>query len=138
MIDAIIKPFVPQKMVLVAVTENERLYLFDRQQFAGLIGNKATRPWGTDPVKRGRRLVRRVAENGNQHFVVQRSAALAEAVYFVFWFPKPSTFKPEDWQGKVTCITDETVVSKARRRVIETALVRARENLTRHNWQKIA
>jgi hypothetical protein len=137
MLDAILKPLVPEKMVLVAVSEGDQLHIFDRQQFAGLIGNKATRPWGTDPRSRGRRLVRTVAESGNDHFAVQKAAALGESMYFVFWFPKPGTFKPEKWAGKVVSLPDETVISKAKLRVIETALVRARENMTLKNWQKI-
>ncbi|MBY0538230.1 hypothetical protein K2P47_02420 [Patescibacteria group bacterium] len=138
MLGEIIKPFIPEKMILVAVCEGDQLYIFDRQQFAGLIGNKASRPWGTSPRSRGQKLVRKVAESGNRHFAVQRSAALAESVHFVFWFPKPGTFKPDEWVGKVVSLPDETVVPKAKLRVIETALVRARENLTLENWQKIA
>jgi hypothetical protein len=137
MLDAFIKPFVPEKMELVAVSEGNQLHIFDRQQFAGLIGNKASRPWGTKPRSRGRRLVQLVAKSDNQHFAVKRSAAMAGSEYFVFWFPKPGTFKPEEWEGKVTSLLDETVVPKAKLRVIETALVRARENLTLENWQKI-
>lgn len=124
-------------MVLVAVCEDDQMYIFDRQQFAGLVGNKATRPWGTSPARRGLRLVKKVADTGNQHYAVERSAALSEAVHFVFWFPKPGTFAPEKWKGKVACSTDVTVVTKAKRRVIETALARARKNLTLQNWQKI-
>lgn len=138
MLDAIIKPFIPEKMVLVAVCADDQMYIFDRQQFAGLIGNKASRPWGTDPKSRGHRLVKLVAKSNNRHFIVQRAAALGESVHFVFWFPKPGTFKPEEWAGKVVSLLDEAVVPKAKLRLIETALMRARYNLTCQNMQKIA
>ncbi len=137
MLDNVIIATVAEKMELVAVCENDELHLFNRDQFAGLIGNKATRPWGTKAHNRGRRLVLEVAEKGNQHFYVQRSVALGVPRYFVFWFPKPGTFDPlaEEWRGKTVSVADESVVPK---KVIETALVRARESLTMENWQKIA
>ena len=139
MLDVVTKSFGTQKMELVAVCENEQIYIFNRAQFAGLISNKATRPWGTRPRNRGRRLVLDVAERGNQHFTVQKSVALGSSRYFVFWFPKPGTFSPneKEWQGKTASVSDETLVSMAERRVIETALKRARQHLTLENWQKI-
>ncbi len=129
MFDEVMRSLKPAKMVLVAVIEKDAMYVFDRANFGGKIINKATRPWGTNPDKRGHKLVRQVASAYNRKCTTVRSGALSEAVYFTFWFPKPGTFKVEDWRGKVACLTDETLVTKAHRRVVERALISARNKI---------
>ncbi len=133
MLDGIKKTFTPAKIVLVAVTDKDEMYVFDRANFQGKILNKATCPWGTNPDNRGQNLVRQVAAAHNRKCTTVRSRALAEGVYFTFWFPKPGTWKLEEWQGKVACLTDESLVTKAHRRVVETALIKARDKMTADN-----
>jgi hypothetical protein len=138
MLDGVIKALTPEKMVVVVVAENDVMYVFDRATFQGPILNRATRPWGTNPDKRGQKLVKMVAAAHNRKCTTVRSSAIAEAVYFTFWFPQPGTFRVEDWQGKVAELADETVVPKAKRRVIEAALIKARNKQTAANMRQVA
>jgi hypothetical protein len=121
------------------VCPDDTKYVFDRDQFETWFGNYAAKPVGFSVMSVARGLVKQVTRSLNPKFAVERSPALGQNVYFVFWFPSgPSEFKAEDWQGKVVRLDEATHVDIRKRRVIETALVKARLAMTRKNMSMIA
>jgi hypothetical protein len=117
----LLKPFVVENMVLVAVVGDES-YIFNRQQFSTWYGNLLSRPMWLTPRQLANKLLEEIDATRPREFVVEPSSGLGQRTSFIFWFP--AQFDLNKWRGKVVSLAVIKQDNPRKARVIETAYAR--------------
>lgn len=103
MIINIKKPFVVEKMILIAVVNGEK-YVFNQQLFRTFYGYRSFRLWQESEDRRVKRIFRTVNAPFPREYQVIRASGLGQRTSFIFWFPQ--SFDPRSWDGNVLAVTD--------------------------------
>jgi hypothetical protein len=117
----LVKPFVVEHMVLVAVVGDEH-YIFNRQHFTTWYGNILDRTLFRSQSYVVTRALDTIGAKLPYEYEVVPSSGLGYRTSFVFWFP--AEFRIEDWRGTIMSLGVIEQENPRKARVIRSAYER--------------